>query len=86
MGLSIRLAGFEIRDSITWNYGSGFPKSLNVSKALEALPACTCKVADDSLPVVGAVSPAGAVGAGVRAKAGWQKRQQGQTIERLGRR
>lgn len=35
MGLSIRLAGFEIRDSITWHYGSGFPKSLDVSKAID---------------------------------------------------
>jgi DNA modification methylase len=29
--LAIRLAGFEIRDSIAWLYGSGFPKSLNLS-------------------------------------------------------
>ena len=35
MGLSIRLAGFEIRDSIAWIYGSGFPKSLDVSKAID---------------------------------------------------
>jgi site-specific DNA-methyltransferase (adenine-specific) len=33
--LSIRLAGFEIRDSIAWVYGSGFPKSLDVSKAID---------------------------------------------------
>ncbi|EDV3611774.1 site-specific DNA-methyltransferase [Salmonella enterica subsp. enterica serovar 4,[5],12:i:-] len=31
--LAIRLAGFEIRDQIDWVYGSGFPKSLGVSKA-----------------------------------------------------
>lgn len=31
--LSIRLAGFEIRDSIAWVYGSGFPKSMNIGKA-----------------------------------------------------
>lgn len=36
MGLSIRIAGFQIRDTITWNYGSGFPKSLNVAKAIES--------------------------------------------------
>lgn len=35
MGISIRLAGFEIRDSIAWLYGSGFPKSLDVSKAID---------------------------------------------------
>lgn len=32
--LAIRLAGFEIRDQIMWVYGSGFPKSLDVSKAI----------------------------------------------------
>ena len=35
MGLSIRLAGFEIRDTLGWIYGSGFPKSLDVSKAID---------------------------------------------------
>lgn len=33
--LAIRLAGFEIRDQIMWVYGSGFPKSLDVSKAFD---------------------------------------------------
>ncbi|GAB2970142.1 DNA-methyltransferase [Nocardioides montaniterrae] len=28
-------AGFEIRDSIAWLYGSGFPKSMDVSKAID---------------------------------------------------
>jgi len=28
-------AGFEVRDSLMWIYGSGFPKSLDVSKALD---------------------------------------------------
>ena len=36
MGLSIRLAGFEIRDTLGWVYGSGFPKSMDVSKAIES--------------------------------------------------
>lgn len=35
MGLSIRLAGFEMRDTITWMYGSGFPKSLDIGKAID---------------------------------------------------
>jgi DNA modification methylase len=34
MGMSIRLAGFEIRDSISWVSAQGMPKSLNVQKAL----------------------------------------------------
>lgn len=33
--LAIRLAGFEIRDQIMWVYGSGFPKSMDVSKAID---------------------------------------------------
>lgn len=36
MGMSIRLAGFDLRDSVAWLYGSGFPKSLDVSKAIDA--------------------------------------------------
>jgi DNA modification methylase len=35
MAVAIEDAGFEIRDSIHWVYGSGFPKSHNVSKALD---------------------------------------------------
>ena len=37
MAMSIRFAGFEIRDQIYWHYGSGFPKSLNVSKMLDKM-------------------------------------------------
>lgn len=32
---AIEDAGFEIRDCIVWLYGSGFPKSLNVGKAID---------------------------------------------------
>ncbi len=32
---AIEDAGFEIRDGIDWLYGSGFPKSLDVSKAID---------------------------------------------------
>ena len=33
--LPIEDAGFEIRDQIMWLYGSGFPKSMNISKAID---------------------------------------------------
>jgi DNA modification methylase len=36
MTCAIEDAGFEIRDSLHWIYGSGFPKSLDVSKAIDA--------------------------------------------------
>lgn len=35
MAARIEDAGFEIRDMIAWVYGSGFPKSLDVSKAID---------------------------------------------------
>lgn len=35
MCVNIEDAGFEIRDMIAWVYGSGFPKSLDVSKAID---------------------------------------------------
>ncbi|HFT1801860.1 TPA: site-specific DNA-methyltransferase [Pseudomonas aeruginosa] len=35
MAVRIEDAGFEIRDMIAWVYGSGFPKSLDVGKAID---------------------------------------------------
>lgn len=35
MACAVEDAGFEIRDQIMWIYGSGFPKSLDVSKAID---------------------------------------------------
>jgi site-specific DNA-methyltransferase (adenine-specific) len=35
--MAMRLAGFEIRDCIQWIYGSGFPKSHNIGKAIDKL-------------------------------------------------
>jgi hypothetical protein len=35
MVCAIEDAGFEVRDSIHWLYGTGFPKSLDVSKAID---------------------------------------------------
>lgn len=35
MTLSIRIAGFEIRDSIHWVFGSGFPKGQDIGKAID---------------------------------------------------
>ena len=37
LAVAIEDAGFQIRDQIMWVYGSGFPKSLNVSKSIEGL-------------------------------------------------
>lgn len=35
--VAIEDAGFEIRDCLMWVYGSGFPKSLDISKALDKM-------------------------------------------------
>ena len=37
MTCAIEDAGFEVRDSIMWVYGSGFPKSLDISKAIDKI-------------------------------------------------
>jgi len=52
MAVRIEDAGFEIRDMIAWVYGSGFPKSLDVSKAID-------KAAGAEREVVGKVSGMG---------------------------
>lgn len=35
IAVAVEDAGFEIRDQIMWLYGSGFPKSLNIGKAID---------------------------------------------------
>lgn len=35
MAVAIEDAGFEIRDQLAWTYGSGFPKSHDISKAID---------------------------------------------------
>jgi len=44
--LSLRIAGFEIRDTLMWIYGSGMPKSMDASKAID-------KYLGKARPVVG---------------------------------
>ncbi len=39
MVVNIEDAGFEVRDVITWMYGSGFPKSHNIGKAIDKIEA-----------------------------------------------
>lgn len=37
MGIALRLAGWETRDTISWVSGSGFPKSLDLAKSIDRL-------------------------------------------------
>jgi DNA modification methylase len=44
MWCAIEDAGFEVRDMLTWMYGTGFPKSLDVSKAIDKAAGAERKV------------------------------------------
>lgn len=46
--MAMRFAGFEIRDTIYWHYGSGFPKSHNISKAIDAMMGATESATEDA--------------------------------------
>jgi DNA modification methylase len=46
VAVAIEDAGFELRDSIAWLYGSGFPKSLDVSKAIDKLGGISAEQAE----------------------------------------
>jgi site-specific DNA-methyltransferase (adenine-specific) len=48
LACAIEDAGFEIRDTIAWLYGSGFPKSLDVSKAIDRAAGAERKVVGES--------------------------------------
>ncbi len=44
LAVAIEDAGFEIRDTVMWNYGSGFPKSHNIVKRLQDSGlSCACR-------------------------------------------
>lgn len=44
LAVAVEDAGFEIRDQLQWLYGSGFPKSLDVSKAIDKAAGATREV------------------------------------------
>jgi site-specific DNA-methyltransferase (adenine-specific) len=48
VAVAIEDAGFELRDSIAWLYGSGFPKSLDVSKAIDKAAGAEREVVGES--------------------------------------
>jgi hypothetical protein len=50
MAVRIEDAGFEIRDMIAWVYGSGFPKSLDVSKAIDKAAGAEREVIREATP------------------------------------
>lgn len=50
---AIEDAGFEIRDCLMWLYGSGFPKSHNISKALDKAAGAKRKVVGSKIGLPG---------------------------------
>ena len=72
LACAIEDAGFQIRDQIMWVYGSGFPKSLNISKAIDKAAGAEREVigertlygtAASSNPVVGSMEGVSGAGA-----------------------
>lgn len=45
LACAVEDAGFEVRDSLAWLHGQGFPKSLNVSRALDT-QRCRCEMGE----------------------------------------
>ena len=74
MVVNIEDAGFEIRDVVSWIYGSGFPKSHNVSKAID-------KAAGAEREVVGVKTFADGTKQRATARAGIYSDQKGQAME-----
>src|ERR1035437_2427813 len=50
MACAIEDAGFEVRDQMQWLYGQEFPKSLNVSKAIDGLQELSRELSRELLP------------------------------------
>jgi DNA modification methylase len=65
IAVAIEDAGFEVRDSIAWMYGSGFPKSLDVSKAID-------KAAGVDREITGITKGAGIGGGSTFTDDGWK--------------
>ncbi len=58
LACAVEDAGFEIRDQIMWLYGSGYPKSLNVSKAIDKAARAQREVIAEGTPVKRMISGA----------------------------
>ena len=51
MVVAIEDAGFEVRDMIAWLYGSGFPKSHDISKAIDRMAGAEREIVSQGAPV-----------------------------------
>lgn len=69
MAVAIEDAGFEIRDQIGWTYGSGFPKSHDVSKSIDKAKGAKRQKIPVGAPVKRMIPGAD------QAVVGWEKKQ-----------
>ena len=69
LAVAIEDAGFEMRDSLAWLYGSGFPKSHDVGKAIDKLAGAEREVALVPTKPGNALNPGGIGGEG---RGGWR--------------
>lgn len=53
LACAIEDAGWEVRDCLSWLYGSGFPKSLDVSKAIDKAAGAERKILETRTAAVG---------------------------------
>lgn len=67
MACAIEDAGFEIRDMLSWLYGTGFPKSHNVAKAIDKAAGRKIEIVPKGAPVKRMIPGAD------QNKAGWEK-------------
>ncbi len=76
MVCGIEDAGFEIRDMIAWIYGSGFPKSLNIGKAVDKLQGDERKVVGKKIDISSGKpmsSKQARAGNGININEGWDR-------------
>lgn len=59
LACAIEDAGWEIRDCMMWLYGSGFPKSHNISKAIDKAKGVERKVVGSKIGAIGTIGPTG---------------------------
>lgn len=64
MAVAIEDAGFQIRDQIMWLYGQGFPKSLNISKAIDKMAGAERKIIGESIHSANRIKDIGYFGTG----------------------
>jgi hypothetical protein len=77
--VAIEDAGFEIRDSLHWIYGSGFPKSLDVGKAIDKAAGATRTEVGERIYAGGHVQRSNGTDLGALNDDGW-KPTDGRTV------